>query len=105
MICRIVDIIDSDREKKRYKVVLNNGKMYDFGLRGASTYIDHHDKQKRDAYLKRHIASPLEKQLLMNLVPSPALFAAALLWGPHMSLYDNINHLNEAFEKNNIEIV
>jgi len=105
MICKIVDIIDSDREKKRYKVVLNNGKSYNFGLKDASTYIDHHDKQKRNAYLKRHTASPLERNLIMNLVPSPALFSAALLWGPHMSLYDNINHLNEVFEKNNIEIV
>jgi hypothetical protein len=105
MIAKIIDIIDSDREKKRYKVVLNNGKTYNFGSRGSQTYIDHHDKQKRDAYLKRHTASPLERNLIMNLVPSPALFSAALLWGPHMSLYDNINHLNEVFEKNNIEIV
>ena len=104
MIAKIIDIIDSDREKKRYKVVLNNGKTYNFGLKDASTYIDHHDKQKRNAYLKRHTASPLERNLIMNLVPSPALFSAALLWGPHMSLYDNIRNLNQAFEKYNINI-
>ena len=104
MIAKIIDIIDSDRETKRYKIVLNNGKTYNFGLKGASTYIDHHDKQKRDSYLKRHLASPLEKNLIINLVPSPALFSAALLLGPNESLDDNIKHLNEVFEKYNINI-
>jgi hypothetical protein len=104
MIAKIVDIINSDREKKRYKVVLNNGKSYDFGLKGASTYIDHHNEQKRANYLKRHIASPLEQNLISNLVPSPALFAAALLWGPYETIEANINHLNKAFEKYNINI-
>jgi hypothetical protein len=104
MIAKIIDIIDSDKEKKRFKVVLNNGKMYYFGSRGSQTYIDHHDKQKRDAYLKRHTASPLEKNLIINMVPSPALFAATLLWGPHESLDDNIKYLNTVFEKYNINI-
>jgi hypothetical protein len=104
MIARIVDIITSDRDKKRFKIVLNNGKMYDFGSRGSQTYIDHHNKQKRDAYIKRHTASPLERNLISNLVPSPALFAAAILWGPYESIDDNIKHLNKAFEKYNINI-
>ena len=104
MIAKIIDVINSDKDKKRLKVILNNGKSYDFGLRGASTYIDHHDKQKRANYLKRHIASPLEKNLIINLVPSPALFSAGLLWGPNESLDDNIKHLNSVFEKYNINI-
>ena len=96
MIAQIVDIIKSDRDKKRFKIVLNNGKMYDFGCRGSQTYIDHHDKQKRDAYIKRHTASPLERNLISNLVPSPALFSIAILWGPFESIDDNINHLNKS---------
>jgi hypothetical protein len=104
MIARIVDIINSDRDKKRFKIVLNNGKMYDFGSRGSETYIDHHNKQKRDAYIKRHTASPLERNLISNLVPSPALFAAAILWGKYETIEDNIRNLNQAFEKYNINI-
>jgi len=104
MIARIVDIINSDRDKKRFKIVLNNGKMYDFGSRGSETYIDHHNQKKRDAYIKRHTASPLERNLISNLVPSPALFAAAILWGPHENIEANINHLNKAFKKYYINI-
>jgi hypothetical protein len=90
----IVKIDESPLKNKRYRVTLDNGKTYDFGLKGGSTYIDHKDKNKRENYRKRHIANTTERNLIEYLVPSPALFSYALLWGPYTSLQENIAHLN-----------
>ena len=44
-----------------------------------------------------------EKELINNLVPSPSLFSALLLWGKYDNLEDNINYLNSLWEnKENI---
>jgi hypothetical protein len=78
---------------------MDNGKHYDFGLDTGETYIDHGDKQKRMAYWKRHIKNHNEQQLIDNLVPSPALFSATLLWGKSTNLDSNIKYLNEQWRK------
>ena len=95
----IVKIEHSPLINKRYRVFMDNGKTYDFGLRGAETYIDHFDMTKRDNYLKRHMANPIENRLISNLVPSPSLFSAYLLWGKYKTLGENIRFLNELWKK------
>jgi hypothetical protein len=77
---------------------MDNGKVYDFGLRGGSTYIDHHDKQKREAYRKRHFGNATEKQLISNLVPSASLFAYKILWGDSINIQKNIDDLNREWK-------
>jgi hypothetical protein len=99
---RIISIEDSPIKTKRFRVLLDNGNTYDFGLRGGSTYIDHHDINKRNAYIARHFANRLEKKLIINLVPSPALFSMYLLWGKYPDLGKNIDLLNNIFKKNYI---
>jgi hypothetical protein len=94
----IVNIKASPVKYKRYRVFMNNGKHYDFGLKGGQTYLDHKDKRKRENYIKRHYANPIEKRLIDNLVPSPALFSLYLLWGKYTDLNDNINHLNNMWK-------
>jgi hypothetical protein len=47
-------ITQSCRKDKRYVATFDNGKKVHFGLKNGQTYIDHLDKAKRDAYLKRH---------------------------------------------------
>ena len=42
----IVKIQDSPIQYKRYRVWMDDGKHYDFGLDGGDTYIDHHDVLK-----------------------------------------------------------
>ena len=44
----------STRKGKRFMVTFENGKTVHFGQAGGQTYIDHGDKEKRAAYLKRH---------------------------------------------------
>lgn len=95
----IVKITNSPKQYKRYRVFLDNDTHYDFGLKNGSTYIDHKDKVKRENYLKRHLANKTENDLIKNLVPSPSLFSAYLLWGPSTDLQTNINELNKLFKQ------
>jgi hypothetical protein len=90
---KIIKITSSPRKNKRYRVFLNDGNYYDFGLLGGSTYIDHHDKIKRDNYRKRHYV--MEKKFIDKLTPSPSLFSYYLLWGDSDDINKNIMHLNK----------
>jgi len=91
---KIINIIKSPVKNKRFRVYLDNGEKYDFGLLNGSTYIDHHDETKKLNYWKRHYSNPKEAQLIDSITPSPALFSAYLLWGHHETLDDNIRYLN-----------
>ena len=94
----IIKIEKSHKKNKRFTITMNNNKKYDFGLINGSTYIDHHDKQKRDNYIKRHISNDTEYNLIMNLIPSPSLFSLVILWGPYTSINENINYLNNLWK-------
>ena len=103
---RILKVEQSPMKNKRFRVFLDSGKhqirldqiLY-FGLDSGSTFIDHSDNKKRNAYIARHFGNRGEKQLIENLVPSPALFSMFLLWGKYDSLEKNIDYLNDVFEK------
>ena len=77
----IVKIEQSPKKDKRFRVFLNNGAYYDFGLKGGSTYIDHFNKTKRLNYWKRHLKNPRERVFLIDHIVCPALFSANLLLG------------------------
>jgi hypothetical protein len=98
---KIIHIIKSDKKDKRFKVFLDDGEEYDFGLKNPNygTYIDHKNKDKRFNYWARHYGNKKEKELIDNLEPSNALFSAFLLWGKYDNLRDNVEHLNYLFEK------
>jgi hypothetical protein len=93
---KIVSLEKSNRKDKKYVVLLDDGKSYHFGLKNAITYVEGATKQKRDAFLARHLNNPLEKKLIENLVPSPALFSTYLLWNTN-DLDENIKILNRMF--------
>lgn len=97
---KIITVKKSPRAKKRYRVEMDDGSYYDFGLLGGSTYIDHKDVKIREAYRARHLGNPREKWLIENLIPSPALFAYYLLWGRYPDLKKCVTHLNGLFAKN-----
>ena len=96
---RILKVEQSPMKNKRFRVFLDSGKHYDFGLDTGSTFIDYSDNKKRNAYIAEHFGNRVEKQLIENLVPSPALFSMFLLWGKYDSLEKNIDYLNDVFEK------
>ena len=91
---KIIKIENSPRKNKRFRITLNNGDYYDFGLLGASTYLEHKDKIKRENYRKRHLGNDRENYLIKNLIPSPSLFSYYILWGDSTNINDNIKTLN-----------
>jgi hypothetical protein len=96
---KIVKIETSNRKNKRFKVTLDDGDVYHFGLLGASTYLEHGNKRKRDNYRKRHRGNDIERYLIETLTPSPALFSWALLWGDSTDLMKNIDKLNRLWDE------
>ena len=99
---KIISLEDSNRKNKRYKITMDDGKEFHFGLKDALTYIDGADLKKRNAFLKRHLNNPLEKELIKNLIPSPALFATYILWNTN-DIDKNIKILNNKFADNKKE--
>lgn len=91
--------MNSPIKNKRFRVYMNNGKYYDFGLYNGSTFIDHKDIKKRKAYWARHYGNIKERKLIDNLVPSPSLFSAYLLWGEYSDLDKNIQELNKLWNR------
>ena len=94
----IISISKSPRTNKRFRVVVKqrDGRLQDvdFGYPGATTYIDGASEQTRLNYLKRHMANATEKKLIENLIVSPALMSAKLLWGSSRDIQRNIASLN-----------
>ncbi len=100
---QIMKIDRSNRLGKRFKVILDNGNEYNFGQefhdeKHPITFIDGASKEKRDAYIKRHLGNKTENHLINNLVPSPSLFNMYLLWNTK-SLQNNIKILNDMLRK------
>ena len=98
----IVKIEPSHVKGKRLCATLSNGKKYNFGLDGGHTYLDHHDIDKRSNYRKRHYHNPKETNLLENLTPSASVLSYYLLWGPSVSLDENIQYLNRLWIKKRV---
>ena len=95
----IINIKKSNKLFKRFQVEMDNNKKYDFGLKNGRTYIDDRTIEERENYKKRHLANKIEKHLIENLIPSPALFSYYLLWGDSKDLNTNIKHLNNLWKK------
>jgi hypothetical protein len=47
-------LLASTKKGKRFMVTFDNGKTVHFGSKNGEAYIDHGDKAKREAYLRRH---------------------------------------------------
>lgn len=94
----IVSISKSPRANKRLRVVIKRKdgttENVDFGYSGATTFIDGATETQRQNYLKRHLANATEKRLIENLIVSPALMSAKLLWGNSRNIQTNIASLN-----------
>ena len=58
---KIEKIEPSDVQNKRYRVILDDGNIYNFGLKNGHTYIDYHSLKLRNAYQKRHLGNKTEK--------------------------------------------
>jgi hypothetical protein len=96
---KIIAVEPSNHKGKRLKAFFDDGTSIHFGSKGATTFVDGATLAKRDSYLKRHIANETEKYLIHNLIPSPSLLAAYLLWNTD-DLGKNIKILNRLLAEN-----
>lgn len=92
-----MELYKSDKPTKRF-LAIYEGKKYYFGQPNAYTFIDGADEKVRENYWKRHYANPTEKYRIDNLIPSPALFSAYILWNTN-DIYKNVRILNKILKK------
>ena len=84
-------ITQSDRPGKRYIAIFDNGKKVHFGSEGQA-YIDHMDKAKREAYLKRHA-----KNENWNDPYTAGALSRWILWGESTNINKNISDFKKRF--------
>lgn len=93
----------SDRKDKKYvgKFCMcqefdackgTNTKEVHFGQKGSETYVDHGDKQKREAYLARHKVNED-----WTKPDTPGALSRWILWGDSSSLAKNIGAFRKKF--------
>lgn len=70
----------SDKKDKRFFVIYDNH-MINFGYKYGKTYIDHHNKKKREAWYARHskIYDSSGRQVINNPY-SASYWSARILW-------------------------
>lgn len=99
----LIKIEKSDKKDKRFKALFktkeNKIKEVNFGAKNGNTYIDHKDKEKREAYVKRHSENPLEKPFLNKKKYSdkPANLAMNILWGKSTNIKENIKNYKKKY--------
>lgn len=97
---KLIDVKPSTAKGKKYMAIFCpcngpskcKGKKVHFGAAGSQTYLDHHDKEKRANYLKRHKVNEN-----WNNPTSPGALSRHLLWGDSTSLMMNINDFKKKF--------
>ena len=105
LLMRFVKLVNSARKGKRFVATFEDPKKtIHFGSKGGSTYIDHHDKSKRENYLKRHSPSGVyvpkgnyEVNENWNEVNAGSL-SAFLLWGKSANLESNLIRYVKRFD-------
>jgi hypothetical protein len=98
---RLVDVKPSTSKGKKYMAKFCEcdgeskckGKLVHFGLAGSQTYLDHHDKVKRENYLKRHRANESWDKPMTR-----GALSRHLLWGNSTSLNENIKEFKRKFD-------
>lgn len=51
---KLQEVKKSKRKDKKYVAIFDDGTTTHFGFKGSSTYLDHNDDKKKDAYIARH---------------------------------------------------
>jgi len=90
---QIIGITKSTVKGKKYTAIFDDNTRINFGSDVSTTFVEGATSQKRYAYMKRHLANPIEKYRIENLIPSAALLSYYLLWNTN-DLQANIRILN-----------
>ena len=90
---QIIRTIPSPLKNRKLRAILDDHNYIDFGYCGGICYLDHHDKVKRENYLKRHA-----KNENWNNPMSRGALSKWLLWGNSTSLNENIKEFKQKFD-------
>jgi len=85
-------ITQSNRKDKRFLATFHNGTKIHFGLKDGETFIDHGDKEKRAAYLKRHA-----KNENWDDPYTAGSLSRWILWGESVNMGNNIKYFKQRF--------
>ena len=88
----IVELSKSSKANKRFKVVIDGRKTIHFGLKNGSTFIDHKDSMKKNAWIARH-----KVRGTFNNPKSASFYAKNLLWNKD-SLQKSIKDTNQKYK-------
>lgn len=89
---RFVSLVPSSRPTKKYVITFDSPKRtIHFGSKNSSTYLDHHDKQKRHNYLIRHMINEDWDSI------NPGSLSAIILWGKTTDLHANLKYFLDKF--------
>lgn len=92
---KLISVEPSDKKDKKFYATFDLGnktKKVHFGQKGSSTYLDHKDTKKRDAYLARHKVNENWSDPL-----TAGSLSKHLLWGNSTSLEQNIKSFKKRF--------
>ena len=72
----------SDKKSKRFRIVMKDGSIVEFGAKNATTYLDNKDEKKRQSYLARASKQINNQgQKLIDLKYGPSWMSYYVLWG------------------------
>jgi len=88
---KFISLEKSNKPNKKLVIKFSDPNLtIHFGSKNSSTYLDHHDKNKRSNYLKRHMVNENWNQV------NAGSLSAYLLWGPTTDLKTNLmTYLNQ----------
>lgn len=89
---RLLRVIRSPLATKKWRAEFSDGTHTDFGAAGYEDFTIHHDKARREAYLRRH--SP---DLETGDPRRAGYLSYYILWGPSTSLDANIRLYKNRF--------
>lgn len=89
---KLLRVIPSPLAAKKWRAEFSDGTHTDFGAAGYEDYTQHHDKERRASYLRRH--SP---DLETGDPRRAGYLSYYILWGPSTSLAANIRLYKNRF--------
>ena len=88
---RFISLQKSSRRDKKYMIRFEPNLTIHFGSKNSSTFLDHHDMNLRENYLKRHFVN--EDWSRVNAGSA----SKYILWGPTTDLRANLTLFLERF--------
>ena len=89
----VITISKSNNKNKKFMVEIN-GKLIHFGQAGASDYTIHHDDERKQRYLKRHM-----KNEKWDDPTTAGFWSKNLLWSKK-TIAESIADINKRFRLN-----